>query len=79
MPGSLSLSDELLRFDRGRGEIGWKSVTICAQTDSLFHRFEIHQDAALCTEQGGKWVNLNQNFDNLLVAAALDRREIQAD
>jgi hypothetical protein len=28
------------------------------------------QDAALCTEQGGKWVNLNQNFDNLLVAFA---------
>ncbi|CAK9063893.1 unnamed protein product [Durusdinium trenchii] len=25
------------------------------------------EDAALCTEQGGKWVNLNQNFDNLLV------------
>lgn len=69
MPGSLSLWDQLLRFDRGRE----------ARTSVTHHRSvvspscEIHQDAALCTEQGGKWVNLNQNFDNLLVAAALDR------
>eukprot|EP00930_Biecheleria_cincta_P047048 TRINITY_DN3254_c0_g2_i1.p1 TRINITY_DN3254_c0_g2~~TRINITY_DN3254_c0_g2_i1.p1 ORF type:complete len:2356 (-),score=376.43 TRINITY_DN3254_c0_g2_i1:34-6066(-) len=26
------------------------------------------EDAALCVEQGGKWVNMNQNFNNLLVA-----------
>eukprot|EP00440_Ansanella_granifera_P074218 gb/GFBE01080540.1/.p1 GENE.gb/GFBE01080540.1/~~gb/GFBE01080540.1/.p1 ORF type:complete len:2396 (+),score=576.99 gb/GFBE01080540.1/:1-7188(+) len=25
------------------------------------------QDAALCVEQGGKWVNMNQNFDSLFM------------
>ncbi|CAE7267744.1 unnamed protein product [Symbiodinium necroappetens] len=31
------------------------------------HCWGLIQDAALCTEQGGKWVNMNQNFDDLLV------------
>ncbi|CAE7641000.1 NaCP60E [Symbiodinium pilosum] len=31
------------------------------------HCWGLIKDAALCTEQGGKWVNMNQNFDNLLV------------
>jgi hypothetical protein len=26
------------------------------------------KDAALCVEQGGRWVNLNMNFDNILNA-----------
>lgn len=28
----------------------------------------LSEDAALCVEQGGRWLNLNQNFDNLGVA-----------
>ncbi|CAJ1422265.1 unnamed protein product [Effrenium voratum] len=31
------------------------------------HCWGLIKDAALCTEQGGKWVNMNENFDNLLV------------
>ena len=39
-------------------------VAACTCRD---HCWGLIQDAALCTEQGGKWVNMNQNFDNLLV------------
>eukprot|EP00931_Biecheleriopsis_adriatica_P023690 TRINITY_DN14902_c0_g1_i1.p1 TRINITY_DN14902_c0_g1~~TRINITY_DN14902_c0_g1_i1.p1 ORF type:complete len:2368 (-),score=487.75 TRINITY_DN14902_c0_g1_i1:53-7156(-) len=61
------LSDEY--FCKGKDEPALtqcleQCIASCECRDSCMG---IVEDAALCVEQGGKWVNMNQNFDNILV------------
>ncbi|CAE8581533.1 unnamed protein product [Polarella glacialis] len=49
---------------QGRSEC----LTQCvAQCMCEFSCVGLIQDAALCVEQGGRWVNMNQNFDDVIV------------